>query len=223
MVKAPLALAKKNESYNINADVVASRLATTTRRKLLLLTNIPGVLNKAGQLLPTLTARQIDELVADKRSPAACRPKLPARLTRPACTRYTHRRWPGAARHAVEILTDQAYGNDDLQSITQPASLSDDRALFRYPYPQTPLNPVSARAQNSAKPWPPCCKSRATSASTTAALAKRLQVVSEAALPATLPARRRCLRAAGLSIEQNRAQFGATDCGRRGCIRHINP
>jgi acetylglutamate kinase len=58
------ALARNNESYNINADVVASRLATVLQaEKLVMLTNIPGVLDKAGQLLPELTPQQIDALI----------------------------------------------------------------------------------------------------------------------------------------------------------------
>ncbi len=58
-VISPIGFGEDNESYNINADVVASRLATVLQaEKLLLLTNIPGVLDKAGQLLPTLTSRR---------------------------------------------------------------------------------------------------------------------------------------------------------------------
>ena len=49
-----------------NADVVAAKLATVLQaEKLLMLTNIPGVLDKEKNLLPELTMRQIDELIAD--------------------------------------------------------------------------------------------------------------------------------------------------------------
>ena len=60
------ASASDNESYNINADVVAGKLAEVLKaEKLMLLTNTPGVLDKTGKLLTDLTAREIDELFAD--------------------------------------------------------------------------------------------------------------------------------------------------------------
>ena len=65
-VVSPIGFGENNESYNINADVVASKLATVLQaEKLMLLTNIPGVLDKQGQLLTELTSRQIDELILD--------------------------------------------------------------------------------------------------------------------------------------------------------------
>ena len=65
-VISPIGFGEKNESYNINADLVAAKLATVLKaEKLLLLTNIRGVLDKSGNLLTDLTAREIDELIAD--------------------------------------------------------------------------------------------------------------------------------------------------------------
>ncbi|MFZ9183280.1 MAG: acetylglutamate kinase, partial [Hylemonella sp.] len=65
-VVSPIGFGEHNESYNINADVVAAKLATVLQaEKLLMLTNIPGVLDKQGQLLPELTMKRIDELIAD--------------------------------------------------------------------------------------------------------------------------------------------------------------
>jgi len=65
-VISPIGFGEENESYNINADVVASKLATVLQaEKLVLLTNTPGVLDKAGNLLTDLTAREIDALFAD--------------------------------------------------------------------------------------------------------------------------------------------------------------
>ncbi len=52
-VISPIGFGEDNESYNINADVVASKLATVLQaEKLMMLTNIPGVLNKAGEWAP---------------------------------------------------------------------------------------------------------------------------------------------------------------------------
>lgn len=65
-VVSPIGFGENNESYNINADVVAAKLATVLKaEKLVMLTNIAGVLDKQGQLLTDLTARRIDELFAD--------------------------------------------------------------------------------------------------------------------------------------------------------------
>ncbi|MGV8826299.1 acetylglutamate kinase, partial [Methylibium petroleiphilum] len=65
-VVSPIGFGEHNESYNINADMVASKLATVLQaEKLMLLTNTPGVLDKAGKLLTNLSAREIDELFAD--------------------------------------------------------------------------------------------------------------------------------------------------------------
>lgn len=76
-VVSPIGFGAQNESYNINADVVAARLATVLQaEKLLMLTNIPGVLDKAGELLPELTPRRIDELVADGTISGGMLPKI---------------------------------------------------------------------------------------------------------------------------------------------------
>ena len=67
---SPIGVGSEGETYNINADLVAGKLAEVLKaEKLVLLTNTPGVLDKAGKLLTGLTARQIDDLVADD---AAC-------------------------------------------------------------------------------------------------------------------------------------------------------
>ena len=112
-VVSPIGFGEENEGYNINADVVASRLATTLHaEKLLLLTNIPGVLNKAGQLLPTLTARQIDELVADGTISGGMLPKIAGAIDAAKAGVHAVHIVDGRVPHAMllEILTDQAYG-----------------------------------------------------------------------------------------------------------------
>ncbi len=112
-VVSPIGFGVDNESYNINADVVASRLATELQaEKLLLLTNIPGVLDKAGQLLPTLTAAQIDALIEDGTISGGMLPKLAGAIDAAKAGVNAVHIVDGRVPHAMllEILTDQAYG-----------------------------------------------------------------------------------------------------------------
>lgn len=65
-VIAPIGVGEHGESYNINADLVAGRLAQAlAAEKLILLTNRPGILDAAGRRLPSLTADQVATLVGD--------------------------------------------------------------------------------------------------------------------------------------------------------------
>ncbi|MGH8761554.1 MAG: acetylglutamate kinase, partial [Burkholderiales bacterium] len=65
-VVAPIGVGEDGQSYNINADLVAGKLAEILRaEKLILLTNTPGVLDKNGNLLTGLTPKQVDGLFAD--------------------------------------------------------------------------------------------------------------------------------------------------------------
>ena len=80
-VISPIGFGEENESYNINADVVAGKLATVLKaEKLMLLTNTPGVLDKAGTLLTNLSAREIDELFADGTISGGMMPKIEGAL-----------------------------------------------------------------------------------------------------------------------------------------------
>ena len=112
-VISPIGFGEKNESYNINADLVASKLAEVLKaEKLLLLTNIRGVLDKAGNLLTDLTARQIDELVADGTISGGMLPKIAGALDAAKSGVNAVHIVDGRVPHAMllEILTDQAYG-----------------------------------------------------------------------------------------------------------------
>ncbi len=65
-VIAPIGVGEDGHSYNINADLVAGKVAEVLKaEKLMLLTNIPGILDKQGQLLTGLTLSDIDDLIAD--------------------------------------------------------------------------------------------------------------------------------------------------------------
>jgi acetylglutamate kinase len=112
-VISPIGFGDNNESYNINADVVASKLATVLKaEKLVLLTNTPGVLDKSGQLLTNLSAREIDELFADGTISGGMLPKISGALDAAKSGVNSVHIIDGRVPHAMllEILTDQAYG-----------------------------------------------------------------------------------------------------------------
>jgi acetylglutamate kinase len=65
-VIAPIGVGDDGHSYNINADLVAGKIAEQLKaEKLILLTNIPGILDKQGTLLTGLTLQKIEELISD--------------------------------------------------------------------------------------------------------------------------------------------------------------
>jgi acetylglutamate kinase len=112
-VVSPIGFGEANESYNINADVVASKLAEVLKaEKLMLLTNTPGVLDKAGNLLTDLTARRIDELFLDGTISGGMLPKIAGALDAAKAGVNAVHIIDGRVPHAMllEILTDQAYG-----------------------------------------------------------------------------------------------------------------
>ena len=112
-VISPIGFGEKNESYNINADLVAAKLATVLQaEKLVMLTNIRGVLDKAGQLITELTAREIDALIADGTISGGMLPKIAGALDAAKSGVHAVHIIDGRVPHAMllEILTDQAYG-----------------------------------------------------------------------------------------------------------------
>jgi len=112
-VISPIGFGESNESYNINADLVASKLATVLKaEKLMLLTNTPGVLDKKGQLLTDLSAREIDELFADGTISGGMLPKIAGALDAAKSGVNAVHIIDGRVPHAMllEILSDQAYG-----------------------------------------------------------------------------------------------------------------
>lgn len=80
-VIAPIGYGPDGETYNINADVVAGKMAEVLgAEKLVLLTNTPGVLDKEGNLLTGLTPRDIDDMVADGTLSGGMLPKISSAL-----------------------------------------------------------------------------------------------------------------------------------------------
>ena len=112
-VISPIGFGQNNESYNINADVVAGKLAMTLNaEKLLLLTNTAGVLDKNGALLTQLSAKRIDELFADGTISGGMLPKIAGALDAAKSRVHSVHIIDGRVPHALllEILTDQAFG-----------------------------------------------------------------------------------------------------------------
>jgi acetylglutamate kinase len=112
-VVSPIGFGENNESYNINADVVAAKLATILKaEKLMMLTNISGVLNKEGKLLTELSAKQVDALIEDGTISGGMIPKIAGAIDAAKSGVNTVHIVDGRVPHAMllEILTDQAYG-----------------------------------------------------------------------------------------------------------------
>jgi acetylglutamate kinase len=112
-VISPIGFGEHNESYNINADVVAAKLATVLHaEKLMMLTNISGVLDKSGALLTDMTAKRIDELFADGTISGGMLPKIAGALDAAKSGVNSVHIIDGRVPHVLllEILTDQAFG-----------------------------------------------------------------------------------------------------------------
>jgi len=112
-VISPIGFGEDNESYNINADLVAGKLATVLKaEKLILLTNTPGVLDKNGNLLTNLSARQIDALFADGTISGGMLPKIAGALDAAKSGVNAVHILDGRVPHSLllEILGDQPYG-----------------------------------------------------------------------------------------------------------------
>ncbi|GAA5236074.1 acetylglutamate kinase [Verticiella sediminum] len=100
-------------AYNINADVVAGKMAEVLgAEKLVMMTNTPGVLDKEGNLLTGLTASRIDELFEDGTISGGMLPKISSALAAARNGVNTVHIVDGRVEHCLllEILTDQGVG-----------------------------------------------------------------------------------------------------------------
>jgi acetylglutamate kinase len=112
-VIAPVGVGANGESYNINADLVAGKVAEILKaEKLIVLTNTAGVLDKNGNLLTGLTARKVDELFADGTIHGGMLPKIGSALEAVKNGVNTCHIIDGRVEHALllEILTDEGVG-----------------------------------------------------------------------------------------------------------------
>lgn len=113
-VVAPIGVGRHGEAFNINADLVAGKLAEELQaEKLLMMTNIAGVMDKAGNLLTNLTPRRIDELIADGTLYGGMLPKISSALEAAVngvkATHIIDGRVPNAL--LLEIFTDSGIGS----------------------------------------------------------------------------------------------------------------
>jgi acetylglutamate kinase len=112
-VIAPIGSGEEGETYNINADVVAGKVAEVLKaEKLVLLTNTPGVLDKSGKLLTGLSARQIDDLFADGTISGGMLPKISSALDAAKAGVNSVHIVDGRVDHCLllEIMTDHGVG-----------------------------------------------------------------------------------------------------------------
>jgi acetylglutamate kinase len=112
-VIAPIGVGAQGEAYNINADLVAGKLAETLRaEKLVLMTNTAGVLDKNGKLLTGLTASEIDRLFADGTLSGGMLPKMGSALEAVKNGVKTSHIIDGRVDHALllEVLTNEGVG-----------------------------------------------------------------------------------------------------------------
>ncbi len=112
-VISPIGFGAENESYNINADLVAGKLAEVLKaEKLILLTNTPGVLDKSGKLVSGLSAKRIDEMFADGTISGGMLPKISSALEAARGGVKAVHIIDGRVPHCLllEILTSQGVG-----------------------------------------------------------------------------------------------------------------
>ncbi|PWG63111.1 acetylglutamate kinase [Sediminicurvatus halobius] len=112
-VIAPIGVGDDGVSYNINADLVAGRLAETLHaEKLILMTNTPGILNAAGELLTGLDAERVQALIADGTIHGGMLPKVRCALEAVAGGVTAATIIDGRVEHAVllELFTDSGVG-----------------------------------------------------------------------------------------------------------------
>jgi acetylglutamate kinase len=112
-VIAPIGVGPSGDTFNINADVVAGKVAEVLgAEKLVLLTNTPGVLDKAGKLLTGVTPKDIDAMVADGTLSGGMLPKIGSALDAARSGVKSVHIIDGRVEHALllEILTDEGVG-----------------------------------------------------------------------------------------------------------------
>ena len=112
-VIAPIGVGEAGETYNINADVVAGKVAEALdAEKLVMLTNTPGVLNKAGDLITDVTPKDIDQMVEDGTLSGGMLPKIGSALDAALNGVRSVHIIDGRVEHALllEVLTNHGVG-----------------------------------------------------------------------------------------------------------------
>lgn len=112
-VVAPIGVGAEGESYNINADLVAGRLAAELRaEKLILITNTPGILDKTGETIPSLTIPELDSLILEGVIKDGMLPKAQCAKTAVAQGVHSAQIIDGTIPNSLllEIFTDEGIG-----------------------------------------------------------------------------------------------------------------
>jgi acetylglutamate kinase len=112
-VISPIGFSQEGQAYNINADLVAGKMAEILHaEKLVMMTNTPGVMDKDGKLLTDLTAKEIDALFADGTISGGMLPKISSALDAAKSGVNSVHIIDGRIEHSLllEILTEQAFG-----------------------------------------------------------------------------------------------------------------
>ena len=114
-VIAPVGAGKDNETYNINADLVAAHIASSLgAKKLILLTDVEGVFGSDGNLLSSLTAEEADHLIAKGAIKGGMIPKLQCCIEAVKGGVEKVHIIDGRKEHALllEIFTDEGVGTE---------------------------------------------------------------------------------------------------------------
>lgn len=112
-VIAPIGVGKEGESYNINADLVAGKIAEVMQaEKLMLLTNVAGLQDKEGKILTGLSTQRVDALIEDGTIYGGMLPKIQCALDAVKSGVSSAHIIDGRVAHAVllEIFTDAGVG-----------------------------------------------------------------------------------------------------------------
>ena len=112
-VIAPIGVGDDGMSYNINADLVAGKLAQAlAAEKLMLLTNTPGLLDREGELIPSLDVKAVEALIADGTVAGGMLPKARCALDAVQGGVNTAQIVDGRVEHAVllEVFTNAGMG-----------------------------------------------------------------------------------------------------------------
>lgn len=112
---APVGTGDSGETYNINADLVASSMAVAlSAKRLILLTDVEGVLNLSGELIPSIDMEKIDQMIKEKAISGGMIPKIECALEALKNGVEKVHIINGSKRHALllELFTDKGIGTE---------------------------------------------------------------------------------------------------------------
>jgi acetylglutamate kinase len=127
-VIAPIGFGADGETYNINADLVAGKVAAELKaEKLILLTDVPGLQDGNGELISSLTASQVNELIQDGTITGGMLPKIDCALSAVEAGVNSAQIIDGRVAHAVllELLTNQGVGTMISRTQDHPTELEE--------------------------------------------------------------------------------------------------